>query len=65
MYRSTLSLVLAQDGMCGQRHNPPILCPAERTYIHCTWGWADPRASLEVCGKLRCHQNSIPGPFST
>ena len=49
----------------GQSHAPAALPPVKRSGTHCVVGWVGPRASLEGCGKLRPHRDSIPGPSST
>jgi hypothetical protein len=36
------------------------LYPRERPGTHCTGGWVDPRAGLDVCEKSRPHRDSIP-----
>ena len=43
--------------MGGQRHAPTVLPPGKRPSTHC--GWAH-RAGLNVLGKSRPHQDSIP-----
>jgi hypothetical protein len=48
---------------CGQHYAPAAL-PRERPGTHCTGGWVDPRAGLDVCEKSRPHRDSIPGPSS-
>jgi hypothetical protein len=44
---------------------PRPLCPQERPGTHCTEGWVDPRAGLDVCEKSRPYRDSIPEPSST
>jgi hypothetical protein len=43
---------------------PRPLYPRKRPGTHCTRGWVDPRAGLDLCEKSRPHRNSIPRPFS-
>jgi hypothetical protein len=46
-----LSLTSALDGVDGQRHAPAALPPPpprERPGTHCTGGWVDPMAGLDV-----------------
>jgi hypothetical protein len=43
---------------------PRPLYPWERPSTHCTGGWVDPRASLDVCEKSHPHQDLIPAPSS-
>jgi len=46
MYRSTLSLTSALDGVGGQRHAPAAV-PLERPGTLCMRGWVGPRAGLD------------------
>jgi len=39
--------------MRGQRHAPDAFYPRERLGTHCTAGWVDPRAALDMRGKSR------------
>jgi hypothetical protein len=34
----------------------------ERLGTHCTGGWVDPGAGLDVCEKSRPHRDSVPEP---
>jgi hypothetical protein len=43
---------------------PRPLYPRERPGTHCTGGWVDPSAGLDVGEKFRPHRDSIPGPSS-
>ena len=63
MYSSTLSLASTLGGG-GQRHASAALLPGKRAGTLCIGGWADPRASLDGCGKSCPHRDSIPGPSS-
>jgi len=65
MYRPTLSLTSALDGVGGQRHDLAALPPGKRPSTHCIGGWVGPRAGLDGCGKSRPSRNSIPGPSTT
>ena len=38
--------------------------PRERPGTHCTGGWVDLRAGLDMYGKSRPQRNSISGPYS-
>jgi hypothetical protein len=40
------------------------LYPRERLCTHCTGGWVDPRAGLDVCEKSHPYRNSNLGPSS-
>jgi hypothetical protein len=44
---------------------PRPLYPRERPGTHCTGGWVDPRAGLDVCEKSRTHCDSIRRPSSS
>src|SRR5215468_7776901 len=44
---------------------PRPLYPRERPGTHCTGGWVDPRAGLDVCEKSHPNRDSIPGPSYT
>jgi hypothetical protein len=63
MYRSTLALTSALDGVDGQRHAPATLT-RERPGTHYIRAWVVPMAGLDMCGKSRPHRDSIPGPSS-
>jgi hypothetical protein len=52
------SLTSALDGALAS------LSAGKRTSTHFVGGWVGPRAGLDVCGKSRPQQDSIPGPFS-
>jgi len=43
MYRSTLSLTSALDGVGGQRHTLAALTPEKKPGIHFTGGWVGQR----------------------
>jgi hypothetical protein len=43
---------------------PRSLYPLETPGTHCTGGWVDLRAGLDVCGNSRPYRDSIPGPSS-
>jgi len=50
MYSSTLFLILALEGVGGQRHAPAAL-PREKPGTHCIQDWVGLRAGLDGCGK--------------
>jgi len=52
-YISTLYIISALDGVCGQNHAPVALPPGKRPGTHCTGGWVGPRSGLDGCGKSR------------
>jgi len=51
-------LIMALEGVRGQRHAPATLYLWGRPSTHCTGGWVGPRASLDRCGKS---QTAPPG----
>ena len=61
MYRSTLPLTSALDGVGGRRHEPTALPHTiEIRYLLCRrLNWPHNRSGL--CVKFRLHQDSIPG----
>jgi hypothetical protein len=50
--------------MGGQHHSSAASHPEKINVTHFTAGWVGPRASLNACGKPRCHRDSITGPSS-
>jgi hypothetical protein len=62
MYRSTLSLTSALDGVGGQRPPRPLY-PRERRRTNCTEGWVSPRAGLDRCEKFRAPPEFDPQTF--
>jgi hypothetical protein len=43
----------------GKHHVQYALRPGKRPVAHCTGGWVGLKASLDGCGKLRFHRDSI------
>jgi hypothetical protein len=56
------TLVLGGGGWPAPR--PGRFTPPERPITHCTGGWVDPMAGVDVCETSRPHQDSIPGSSS-
>jgi hypothetical protein len=54
MYRSTLSLTSALDGVGGWLRHAPVVLPSEKRHgIHYIGDWVGSRVGLDECGKSR------------